>query len=467
MSAAEGAFVSLAQFLRAPADDQPPALEVVCAPAPPPQEEPDVAEQARHVRVSRARLADAFDGACEDVLREFAVAMLGRERVLAPSDVAAIAAPILAAHPDPCARCRTRAGRRDPARGRAAGARSVLGTALLGRAVGPGGAVLDGGPPPAGRARPCSAAVPAPGERVAPAEPFPTGIRALDGPLAFGRGARIGIFGAPGAGKSTLLEQLAAGSCADAIVLALIGERGREAERWLRRVGPRTSLICATSDRPAAERLAAAELAFAQAASLRARGLHVLLVLDSLARVAAAARDVAIAAGEPVGRAGFPPSVVARQARLIESAGATIAGSVTLVATVLCEGPMEHDPIADAARAALDGHVVLSARLAAAGWFPAIDLPASASRTLSEVTSPAHRRAASRLRAALAALDGARDARSVGLDPGAGDPLLARAIAAEGRIAAFMRQAEGGADPAETLMRMTEIADSLDDGYLG
>ena len=342
----------------------------------------------------------------------------------------------------------------------------VLGTALLGRAIGAGGVPLDDGPPPSGRRGAVVAAVPAPRERVAVSAPFSTGIRALDGPLAFGRGGRIGIFGAPGAGKSTLLEQLVAGSRADATVVALIGERGREAERWLRQIGSRTSIICATSDRPAAERLAAADLAFAQAAALRSRGLHVLLVVDSLARVAAAARDVAIAAGEPVGRAGFPPSVVARQARLLECAGALTAGSITLVATVLSEGPLEHDPVAEAARAALDGHVVLSPRLAAAGWFPAIDLPASASRTLADVASPVHRRAAGRLRAAVAALENARDARSLGLDPAAGDPLLARAINAEGRIAAFLRQAEGGADPAETLMDLTRIADSLDDGYL-
>ena len=344
--------------------------------------------------------------------------------------------------------------------------RAVLGTALFGRAVGAGGAVLDGGPAPLGRKRACSPRIPSPRERVAICEPFWTGIRALDGPLAFGRGARIGIFGAAGAGKSTLLEALVAGSRADATVVALIGERGREAERWLRRCGPRTSIVCATSDRPAAERLAAAALAFAQAAALRARGLHVLLVLDSLARVAAAARDRAVAQGEPLGRGGFPPSVTAHQARLLEIAGATASGSVTLVATVLSESALEQDPVAEAARAALDGHVILSRRLAAAGWFPAIDLPASASRTLAEVASPAHRAAAARLRAAVTALDDSRDARSLGIDPGAGDPALARAIAAEDRIAAFLRQSQGGADPAETLIRMTEIADSLDDGYL-
>jgi type III secretion protein N (ATPase) len=311
---------------------------------------------------------------------------------------------------------------------------------------------------------PAPLVVPLPEERVPLATPFWTGIRALDGPLCFGRGARVGIFGGAGLGKSTLLEALVDGSSADATVVALIGERGREAERWLARAGPRTNIVCATADRSAAERLRAAETAFVQADALRARGLHVLIVLDSLARVAAAARDVAIAAGEPVGRGGFPPSVVARQARLLECAGATAQGSITLVATVLSEGPLEHDPVAEAARAALDGHLVLSARLAAAGWFPAIDLPASASRTLADVATPAHRAAAGKLRAAVAALEGAREARSLGLDPSTGDRLLARAIAMEARIARFLRGPEGRSDPAETLMLMTEIADSLDDG---
>jgi FliI/YscN family ATPase len=342
----------------------------------------------------------------------------------------------------------------------------VTGTALLGRAVGSAGVALDGVPPPRGPRTAPDARIALPHQRVALTEPFWTGIRAIDGPLALGRGARIGIFGAPGAGKSTLLEAIVAGSRADATVVALIGERGREAERWLRRVDARTTVVCATADRSSGERLHAADFAFAQAAALRARGLHVLLVLDSLARVAAAARDVALAAGEAVGRAGFPPSVVARQARLLERAGATADGSITLVATVLAEGAAEHDPVAEAARAALDGHVVLSRRLADAGWFPAIDLPASASRTLADVAEPAHRRAAGLLRAGAAALEGARDARALGLDPAAGDPLLARAIAAESAIAAFLRQASGGADPTETLMRMSRIADSLDDGHL-
>ncbi len=343
---------------------------------------------------------------------------------------------------------------------------ALVGTPLLGRAVASTGAALDGRPDPAGLRAPLRSRITAPGERAAIIEPFWTGVRAIDGPLAFGRGARVGIFGSAGAGKSTLLEAIVGGSCADATVVALVGERGREAERWLRCIGPRTTVICATSDTNPAERLRAADLAFAQAEALRARGLHVLLVLDSLARVAGAARDVALAAGEPAGRGGYPPSVVGRQARLLERAGATAAGSVTLVATVLAEGPVDGDPIADAARAALDGHILLAARLAAAGWFPAIDICASASRTFADVASVRHRRGAALLRGAIAALDASRDARALGLDAAAGDPLLARALAAEPRIAAFLRQHSDPAPADETLMLLDEIADSLDDGYL-
>jgi type III secretion protein N (ATPase) len=198
-----------------------------------------------------------------------------------------------------------------------------------------------------------------------------------------------------------------------------------------------------------------------QAEALRERGLDVLLVLDSAARFAAAARDLAIAAGEPLGRGGVPPSVVGRQARLLERAGPTACGSITVIATILVEGALEHDPIADAARAALDGHLVLAPRLAAAGWFPAIDLPASASRTAGEVTAPAHRRAAAALRAAVAALDATRDARSFGLAPERADPALARALAAEAAIASFLRQDCAPSAPDETWARLAALAAEL------
>ncbi len=341
----------------------------------------------------------------------------------------------------------------------------TLGTACLGRAIDALGTPIDGGPPTRGRtSRQVVLRAAPPAERRAVSDLFVTGVRAIDGPLAFGAGARIGIFGAPGCGKSTLLETIVAGSNADVSVIALIGERGREAERWLQTIGARTTLICATSDRSAAERLRAAHTAFAQADALRRRGLRVLLVVDSLARIASAARDIALATGEPAGRGGYPSSVFAVLAQLIETAGAFQTGSITLVATVLSDGPDPRDPVGEACRAALDGHVVLSERLAARGWFPAIDLPASASRTLGDVASSRHLEGARTLRGAVSLLDDTRDARGLGLDPGAGDAAVRRAVATEIEIAGFLRQS-APASFDSTLTQLGILTDMLSDGY--
>lgn len=336
-----------------------------------------------------------------------------------------------------------------------------LGTPLLGRALDARGSPLDGGPAPRGRRRAPETASAALAERRPCAEPCWTGVRAIDGPLAFGRGARVGLFGAPGAGKTTLLEAVVRHAAADAVVVGLVGERGREAERWLARVDARTTLVCATGDRPAVERVRAGELAFAQAEALRARGLDVLLVVDSLARICAAAREVALAAGEPAGRGGYPAGVFATLAGLLERAGRTAAGSVTLIATVLADGPEAGDPVAVQARAALDGHLVLSEALARAGRFPALDVPASASRTFSDVATAAHRAAAASLRAALAALEESREARALGLNPAASDPVLARAVSAQPRIAAFLEQGGEPSPPERTLTELIALADTL------
>jgi type III secretion protein N (ATPase) len=338
-----------------------------------------------------------------------------------------------------------------------------VGSACLGRGLDALGRPLDGRPAPRGN-RGVGRHAGSPADRTPVRRRFTTGIRAVDGPLAFGAGARIGIFGGPGCGKSTLLETIVDGSSADATIVALVGERGREAQRWLSRLDPRTTVICATSDRSAAERLRAAEVAFAQADALRRRGLDVLLVLDSLARVAAAARDVAVAAGEPVGRGGYPPSVFNLLTRLLERAGQFAHGSITLVATVLTDGADERDPVSDACRSVLDGHLALAERLARQGWFPAVDIPASTSRTLADVASPAHLAAAHLLRHAVAVLDETREARGFGLDPGAGDPAVRRAVAAEAALAAFLRQ-HLPADPAATLTELYALADTLSDGY--
>ncbi|MDB5040848.1 MAG: putative type secretion protein, partial [Candidatus Eremiobacteraeota bacterium] len=307
---------------------------------------------------------------------------------------------------------------------------------------------------------------PAPRDRRPCTSPFWTGVRAIDGPLTLARGARIGLFGGPGSGKSTLLDAIVRGACADVVVVALIGERGREAERRMAALDSRTTLICATSDRVPAERVRAAEVAFEHAVALRARGLDVLLVVDSLARIAGAARELALGCGEASGRGGYPPSVFGILARLLERAGPAGDGSVTLIATVLSDGPDEHDPVSEAARAALDGHLVLSAELARGGRFPAVDLVRSTSRTQTDAASPEHLHAARLMRAAASALDGARDARALGLDPAAGDPFLALCIAVEPDIERFLRQGDAPSTAESTLTELLRLADRIDDGRL-
>ncbi len=335
----------------------------------------------------------------------------------------------------------------------------ALGTCAFGRALDARGRALDGGPAPQGRRVAIAPTPPAPNERVAITVPFWTGVRAIDALLALGRGARVGIFGAPGAGKSMLLEAIVRGSRCDAVVVGLIGERGREARRWIDARVAHATIVCATSDRPATERVRAAALACAQAAALRERGLHVLLVLDSLARIAAASREVAVAAGESVGRGGYPPSVFADLARLVEIAGETTAGSMTMIASVLSDGD-ERDPVSDAARSLLDGHVVLSEQLAAAGRFPAIDVTASSSRTMEHVASAGHRRAAAAVRRALALLDRIDDARRVGIEPA--DSYSQCVLACEEALEVLLRQDGAASDPATTLAALAGVAASLE-----
>jgi type III secretion protein N (ATPase) len=319
--------------------------------------------------------------------------------------------------------------------------RAVLGYGLLGRAVDANGAAIDGGAAPSGRQGSLAIAAPSPLDRAPVCTPFHTGIRSVDGLLTFGRGARIGIFGPAGTGKSTLLEAIAGGAQADAVVIALCGERGREASAWIGRLHPRTTIVCATGDRPASERTRAARLAFAHASVLRRHGLCVLLILDSLARYAYALRDLRLARGEFPGRAGYPPGVFADLARLLECAGAGPCGSITLVATVLSD-PDDDDPLSEAARSMLDGHVVLSTSRAAAGAFPAVDVLASVSRTMGSVVTGGHARAAAAVRSALARLSETKDARELGFAAN-GDPAVVRALRAEPAIEAFLRQKPG------------------------
>jgi ATP synthase in type III secretion protein N len=332
-----------------------------------------------------------------------------------------------------------------------------LGMQLLGCAIDPSGRPIDERAPRSRRSSGRHAAL-APLERRELNEPMWCGVRTIDGLLTFAQGARVGIFGPPGAGKSTLLETIARGTTADAVVVGLIGERGREAERWIRICDQRTSIVCATGDRAAAERMRAAETAVAQAEALRDRGLSVLLILDSLARAAAAAREIAVASGEAPGRGGYPPRVLSGLAGLLERAGRARSGSITLVATVLTEGPNELDPLGETIRSLVDGHVVLDGGLARAGRFPAIDVLCSASRTMQDVISPEHAAAAGRVRASLARLAESADLRAAGLEAPGRDPVLDRAVAALGALERFL-YGDGPTAPRQTLDELLALAD--------
>jgi len=334
------------------------------------------------------------------------------------------------------------------------GERTVLGTSLCGRAIDGIGRPLDGKPAPQGLAFSIAryAAAPEPAWRRALTRPLWTGVRAVDALLTLARGMRLGIFGPPGSGKTSLLHAMAQGVDADAVVLALIGERGVEAERHLAMLDARTTIVCASADRAAGERVAAARLAMAHANRLRDCGLDVVVIFDSLARYAQALREIALAHGETPGRGAYPASVFAHLAELCESAGATSCGSVTLLATILADAADASDPLTDAARSHLDGHLVLSRRRAERGAYPAIDVPASLSRPMPGVVGARQRAAAARVRAAIARLDDSREARELGLAPR--DP-------SEPGLEAFLRQDSQPELIARTLDALYHLADRL------
>lgn len=286
-----------------------------------------------------------------------------------------------------------------------------LGPGLLGRVIDPLGRFMDGMPMPSANKRlePESIAgkAPEPMTRRLIDRPLPVGIRAIDGLITIARGQRMGIFGEPSAGKSTLLASIVRGATADVIVVALVGERGREVREFLdkrlpRETRSRTIAVVATSDRPAIERMRAAGVATRIAEYFRDRGNDVLLIMDSLTRYARAQREIGLAAGEPPTRRGYPPSLFAELPRLLERAGTNDCGSITGIYTVLTEGEAALDPVAEEVRAILDGHIVLSRELTERHHFPAIDVLASRSRLMDEVVSSRHRTSAAKVRRALA-----------------------------------------------------------------
>jgi type III secretion protein N (ATPase) len=274
---------------------------------------------------------------------------------------------------------------------------------------------------------------------------LPTGVRALDALLTLGVGQRVGVFAGPGCGKTTLMASVARGSQADVIVFGLIGERGRELNEFLEHelddeLVRKTIIVCATSDRTSMERARAAFTATAVAEAFRDRGLRVLLLVDSLTRFARAQREIGLAAGEPPARGGFTPSVYTMLPRLIERAGRTSKGAISAMYTVLVDADNPSDPIGDEARSLLDGHIVLSRRLAEQGHYPAIDVLASISRTMGNVTASGHRRDAAAFRRMLSRYQELEMLIKLGeYKPGA-DALADRAVSQRSRHLEFLRQ---------------------------
>ena len=322
------------------------------------------------------------------------------------------------------------------------------GPSLLGRVVDGLGRPFDGGPVIEGELVAVDRDPPAALDRRPVAKPLATGVRVLDGLLTLGEGQRIGLFAGSGVGKSMLLGAVARGAEADVVIVALVGERGREVGEFLERSlgteGRKKSVVVvATSDVAALERLRAAQVATAYAEHFRDEGARVLLLVDSVTRFARAQREVGLAAGEPPARRGYPPSVFAMLPRLLERTGQGTRGSITAIYTVLVEGGDMDEPIADEVRGILDGHIVLDRMIAARGRYPAVDVTVSLSRVMDSVVPAEHRDAARRLRALVATFEAKRDLVTLGAYAKGTDKELDEAIARMPRIEAFLRQDAG------------------------
>lgn len=333
-----------------------------------------------------------------------------------------------------------------------------VGPELLGRVIDGSGKAIDG--KAAYRAReywPLHGEAPLPLERAPIREVLSCGVRAIDGMMACGRGQRVGIFGGSGEGKSTLIGMMTRGTSADLAVLALVGERGREVREFLdEAIGAeglaRSVVVVSTSDQSPLLRIRAALAATTVAEYFCAQGKHVLLVVDSLTRFAMAQREIGLAAGEPPTAKGYTPSVFTLLARLIERAGNYGGGSITAFYTSLMEGDDQQDPLVDAVRALLDGHVMLDRKLNAQEHYPPIAVLDSLSRLMTTVSSPQHLEKARKLRQLLAAYAGSEDLIRVGAYQRGADAVLDRAIAALPKINAFLQQGkQEGSSLTETL----------------
>jgi flagellum-specific ATP synthase len=331
--------------------------------------------------------------------------------------------------------------------------RLTVGTGLLGRVLnGLGEPIDDRGPLPTGELRTVAAPPPSPLSRARIDRRLELGVRALDTLIPCGYGQRLGIFAGSGVGKSSLLGTIARATSADVNVICLVGERGREVREFVERdLGPaleRSVVVVATSDEPALVRINAAFVATAVAEWFRDRGGNVLLMMDSVTRFAQAQREVGLAIGEPPATRGYTPSVFARLPLLLERAGTSADGSITGLYTVLVEGDDMNEPIADAARAILDGHCVLSRALAHKSHYPAIDVLQSVSRLQGEILEPGVQAAAARVRETMALYRDKEDLVTIGAYVPGSDARLDAAIAAMPGIDAFLRQRLDEAVPA-------------------
>jgi len=348
------------------------------------------------------------------------------------------------------------------------GSEIEVGPALMGRVLNALGEPIDAGRAPAAAAvLPLDGAVRSPLDRVPIRVPLGTGIRAIDGMLTVGRGQRVGIFGGSGVGKSTLIGMMTRNTEADVTVVGLVGERGREVGEFLEdSLGEegrkRSVVVVSTSDQSPLMRLRAALAATTVAEYFAAQGRHVLLVLDSLTRFAMAAREIGLAAGEPPTAKGYTPSVFTRLARLVERSGQFRAGSITAFYTVLMEGDDQQDPLVDAVRALLDGHVVLSRALAAEGWYPPIEVLDSISRLMLAVTAPEHREQAALLRRLMAVYARSEDLVRIGAYKPGSDRDLDRALGARDALRAFLTQrAQEGVSFVDSVSRLAALAEEV------
>ena len=347
-------------------------------------------------------------------------------------------------------------------------ARLPVGPGLLGRVLDGFGNPMDGGPAiEATASYPLYAAPPNPLQRDHITDRLVTGIRAIDSLLTCGKGQRIGLFGGSGVGKSTLLGAMSRKNSAQVSVVALIGERNREVKAFLEHeLGvegmKRSVVVVATSDRPAPLRIRAAFVALAAAEYFRDQGADVLLVMDSVTRLAMAQREIGLAAGEPPSQKGYTPSVFTMLPKIFERAGNFEKGSITGFFTVLVEGDDFNEPICDAARGILDGHLILSRDLASAGHYPAIDVLSSVSRLANKVVTKEETQAAQRIREALAVYQQSADLIQLGAHVQGANPKLDQSIRVRPQILDFLRQdSEAHAGIDETRAGLFALAKQL------